>query len=270
MSKSKKTAFQFLYGPLSFGVCENLDHPCTYINLVDHPVDKALQTYYLCNLNNSLPLCAVTKIAETDTSATQFIVRQGSIFFQKLLYYSRHCKLVGQDEVCIHDPQTFFLLSHQDKMAYLADILENIENWFSVVGLMEHYEESINLFNFALGWNLTRCALPPKKFPDFSEILIDGEPYSKVRESLLTNSQVLKSLGYDLAIYAKLEDIFMRQIKVLDLMSTLAMKPDSEPPQMILHKDKVSERVRKKVGNLFKRIKQSVRTDEYLKVYSTI
>ncbi|ELU01031.1 hypothetical protein CAPTEDRAFT_186578 [Capitella teleta] len=271
LPRSKKAGYQFLYGPLSFGVCENLEHDCTYMSLIDHPLDKALQTYYLCGLNSSLPLCAVTKVTETDTTAAEFIIRQGSIFFQKLLYQSRHCKLVGRDEVCIHDTQTFFLLSHKDKLAYLADILSNLEKWFSVVGLVDHYQDSMSLFNFALGWNLTACAAMRSDIPKFSTgAYIDGIPYNEMRENLLNNSQVLKSLGYDLAIYAKLEDIFMRQMKVFDLLSTLSMKAEHEPPQIILQKAKVSDRVRKKVSNLYKSIKQSERTDKYLKLYDAL
>ena len=54
--------------------------------------------------------------------------------------YSRHCRLVGQDEVCIHDGNVYFVLWHEKKQKYLKNIIANIEQWFSVVGLVENLQ----------------------------------------------------------------------------------------------------------------------------------
>lgn len=271
MSKNKKSEFQFLYGPLSFGVCENLDHKCIYLNVFDHPVDRALQMYYLCSLNASLPLCSVNKINETFSSATDFITHQGSVLFQKLLYYSRHCKLVGRDEVCIHDPQSFFLLSRKEKLAYLSDILDNLEGWFSVVGLVDHFQESVSLIQYSLGWNLTSCNLMKTDLPKYAPgVLIDGFPYEVIREKLLNDSVVIKSIGYDLAIYAKLEDIFSRQTKVYDLLQALSLSPTAKPLTglPVPNNQKLTDRIRRKMKNLYKAIKP-IDSHKYLKYYDS-
>lgn len=209
LNRQQKNKFQVLYGSLSFGVCEGLNHVCSYLTMLSHPVDRILTVYHLCKFNSSQAFCHFSKMNITSKSLHQFIHSQGSSLFQKLLYYAHHCKLIGDDEVCLDDSKVTFLLSASEKQIHLDRILAHLEEWFSVIGLTNHLEESLRLFDAVYDLRLAQC----NNFARFNIPAIDGVPYTKIREQLLNNTQVMKWLAADLAIYKKLEEIFLKQLE---------------------------------------------------------
>ena len=176
----------------------------------------------------------------------QFIKVQGSSFFRKMLYYSKHCKLVGDDEICLPDTKTSFVLTTQERRIYLDNILENLERWFSVIGLEEHFNESLVLFESVFGLNYAGCSKPTKlrelmkmdrhlwplvsgsgrdtlhglhNMSEFSQV--KNVTYKAIREKLLQDPRVTKWLYADMAIYAKLEELFKKQLKVFNLTTSV-------------------------------------------------
>ena len=229
----QKNSFQVLFGGLSFGACEGIQHSCSYSTFVTHPIDRILQVYATCKKNLTKSMCHLNHLDMLNTTIHEFIHREGNNLFQKLLYYSRHCKLLGDDELCIHDKKAFFLLSSKEKTAYLENVLDNLSKWFRTVGLVQHWRQSIDLIDFTYGLNFSRCfgtvyreMLPaPKHNMNFkrtrdlysfvqSKLLIDGKPYKEVREELTNNSDIIKFLHPDLSIYNRLEEIFKEQMLV--------------------------------------------------------
>ena len=209
----EKDRFQVLYGSLSFGVCEGLTHPCSYLTMLSHPIDRILTMYHLCQLNSSHTFCHFTKTDLINVTLHEFVRSQGSNLFHKLLYYSRHCRLVGDDEVCLEDSKVTFALSAAERKIYLQSVLEHLEEWFSVVGLTQYMELSLLLFDLVHHLNLSACHA--QVFNDIA--LIGDTPYDTVRAELLGDPKVQQWLSADLAIYRKLEEIFLQQLEAYEL-----------------------------------------------------
>ena len=206
--------------------------------MVKHPIDRILTVYNVCQKNTGSVLCHFNKLNVQNMTLQQFIKVQGSSFFRKLLYYSKHCKLVGHDEICLPDTRTSFVLTTRERRIYLKNILENLENWFSVVGLEEYFEDSLLLFESISGLNYTDCGRPKKRrelvktdtllWPIVSHSgrntlrglwnikelhQMQNLTFKALREKLLLDPQVSKWLSADLAIYAKLEELFQKQLE---------------------------------------------------------
>ena len=100
MSRHKRNSFQVLYGGLTFGVCESISRPCSYMTLVSHPVDRLVAVYNLCVQHNHTTgsmrqLCRHNNAHNKHTkqqSLKDFIVAHGSSFFEKLVYYAKNCR----------------------------------------------------------------------------------------------------------------------------------------------------------------------------------
>ena len=205
----KRRQFDVLYGSLSFGVCESVNRPCNYMVLVPHPIDRVLQIYLHCKNNSSSAFCHFDKLNITKMSLSRFIKNQGSGFFKKLLYYSRHCRLVGEDELCLKDAA--FSFSTDEKQIHLKHILDNLHKWFSVVGLVEHYSQSMQLFQSVFKQNYTSC--PSPKFEQKDELFL------QLRQKIEKDKQSLKYLHADIAIYKRFEQIFQQQLEIYTRLS---------------------------------------------------
>ena len=176
----------------------------------------------------------------------QFIKVQGSSFFRKLLYYSKHCKLVGHDEICLPDTKTSFVLTTRERRIYLEYILENLEKWFSVVGLEEYFEDSLLLLESISGLNYTNCGRPKKRkelvntdtllwpvvsnsgrntlrgLRNMKELhQMQNVTFKALREKLMQDPLVSKWLSADLEIYSKLEELFQKQLELHNITKSV-------------------------------------------------
>ncbi len=250
MDKKKKNSFQILYGGLSFGVCEGISSPCTYFSLIEHPLDRILTVYSLCQSNVGGTYCHYNSLNVSSMTLEEFVKTQGSNLFQKLLYYSRHCKLVGEDEICLPDIKTSFVLTDVEKKLNLENIINNVEKWFGIVGLGDHLEESLQLFERVLGHNFTSCfkrasdsmklllrhVLPLqvqcKHATEGSDLInlclnqsysvlqkdnqsegsLHDRDFMALKDSLLADEKIIQYLQPDLTIYNKLKEVFHKQI----------------------------------------------------------
>ncbi len=132
-----------------------------------------------------------------------------------------------------------------------------------MVGLAENFHESLQLYENLFGMNFTGCLYPGRlhdlmKFDrhlwplalqsgkhsleGFESILQYGSDasnltYTKIRTKLLEDSQVQKWLHADLAIYAKLEEIFKHQMLNYNLTQTVIQ--ELENPIKIANRRKV-------------------------------
>ncbi len=224
-----------------------MSRPCSYVLVAQHPLDRVLTVYSICQRNASSALCRFNRLNVQNMTLRQFVRAQGSALFRKLLYYSKHCRLVGDDEVCLPDTKTSFVLTSKERKVYLKNVLENLEAWFSVVGLEERFNVSLRLLEHVFALNYTGCGTPRKlqqlaqldphlwrplagsisfeRLQGLTNMSSLGNAshvtYSAVRDKLLTDPVVLKALSADLAIYAKLEQIFKKQLSAFDVIETV-------------------------------------------------
>ena len=232
--ENKRSKFQALYGSLAFGVCENIKRPCLYATMMTHPLDRILQVYFQCRQNASQNLCNFYRSSNiTQGDILSFIKVTGNSYFKKLIYHSKQCRLIGEDEICIQDGKASFILSQSERKAYLQNVLKNMDKWFAVIGLIEHYKESLKLFEYVFGEKYTECATYMSVFhqnnyhpsvPVNSTTTFKGtsrkdrvakrvlkSDIMALRTKLLTDSRVVQWLYADLAIYDKATAIFSKQ-----------------------------------------------------------
>ena len=218
MGLHKKEKFQALHGSLSFGVCEEMQHSCSYFAIVPHPLDRILKVFHTCQKNKSDPVCHFSNTNSTSTDLRSFIHSQGNSLFQKLLYHSLHCKLIEDDEVCLEDLKSTFIVSPAERTAYLKYIIQHLEEWFSVIGLVDRFQDSLTLVDFLHGLDVSQCVRQqmdigayPSAVDDMHDVLIEGMPYYQLKKHLLNDPFVQKTLAADLTIYDKLNEIFDKQ-----------------------------------------------------------
>ena len=214
--------------------------------MVKHPIDRILTVYSVCQENATSILCHFNRLNVQNMTLHQFIKVQGSSFFRKLLYYSKHCRLVGRDEICLPDSKTSFVLTSRERRVYLENILENLEKWFAVVGLEEYFEESLSLFESVSGLNYTDCSKLRRRkelvktakslwpvvsstggntlsgFQNMSELHnMPNVTFQVLREKLIRDPQVSKWLSADMAIYTKLEELFKKQLELYNISKSV-------------------------------------------------
>ena len=231
-SKHKRNKYDAIFGGMAFGVCENLAKPCMYFTTVVHPIDRILQVYHYCQQSRKTSLCSFTK---ANSSATKdlysFIKSSGNTYFKKLLYYSKHCKLLGDDQICIQDGKTSFLLSSVERRVLLNDVLHNLDKWFAVVGLGEHYKDSLRLFGHVTGLMFSKCT--PFNHSAINQYLMHGNSSSAtngthghkqqksiraMREKLMQNPRITQWLYADLKIYERFQEIYAKQLEVYEYL----------------------------------------------------
>ena len=218
LTKTKKNSFHFLFGGLSFGVCESINHPCTYFAMLRNPLERIITIYFTCKNEPLSPYCQFSNLNVSSMDLKAFIKSQGSSLFQKLLYYSRHCKPVGEDEICIQDTKTVFVLSQRERKVYLAHVLKNLDKWFSVIGLVDRMGDSLRLFEEVLGHKFSRC-LEYQIGQEHLEKLKNKNDYvlpyvvKSLKTSLLKDREITKVMYADLVIFNRLQEIFETQIE---------------------------------------------------------
>ena len=233
-----------MFGSSAFGICETTSLPCLYLTAVAHPLDRLIQVYFNClnspqhlkhslcsfSFNRNRTLLLKRGHVSNDSQVTSeshdllaFIKTSGNVYFKKLLYYSKFCKLVGTDQVCIRDSHSSFILSPEERKVLLQDVLENLGNWFAVVGMIEHYKDTLQLFEFATGLKFTQCNRYRSQTIDISQTNLrhffnftnDSDSRISVREFrnvLLKQVPNIKQwLIADLKIYQKIKEIFQQQ-----------------------------------------------------------
>ena len=217
-SQQQKDHYKYLYGGVSFGICEMINHKCLYSIFVSHPIDRLLQTYNLCKRDSSKSFCHFHKLNLKKMSLYDFIKVQGNRLFQRLLYYNKHCRLLGEDEICLQDIKTSFVLTNKEYKVHLHNVLQNIENWFAVIGLTDYFDQSLAVFDSVLNLNMSAKCRAYWKTPTKSK------RYLRQREKLLADKNIRKWLQADLLIYEKLTQVFHKQLKFMHLHDDIMNK----------------------------------------------
>ncbi|MBD1381914.1 sulfotransferase family 2 domain-containing protein [Metabacillus arenae] len=142
-----------LIGHRNFGIHRYLNKPYTYITMLRDPIDRVISIYYYLLRSPGHNLYDKVK----DISFEDFVLDD---------------KFRRQTE----NLQTLFISGKSSKELSIAK--HNLKNYFSVVGIMERFDESLFLMSQEFGWkninykkkNVTKNR-PAKE--DFSEKIID-------------------------------------------------------------------------------------------------
>jgi hypothetical protein len=133
LSKHRLKRFRVFKGHMMFGLHEILPQPATYITILRDPVDRVMSAFYFIRNYKLHPL--YWKFRRENWSLEDFVTR------------------LPRDNV-----QCKFIAGAVYKEPCTAEICErakeNLVRHFSVVGLLERFEESLALMKLRFGWTL--------------------------------------------------------------------------------------------------------------------
>jgi len=187
----------FIEGHLTFGIHKHIPKPSTYITILRDPVDRVLSAYYYMLENTLHPFHEQTK---------QFTT------FEEFLE-SKIFRFMNNGQVrLLSDSENF---NYGECPKELADIsISNLENHFSLIGLLEKFDEFLLSCSKELNWhypiytrvNVTKNRLEKNKISDKAREIISRDnqldieiyEYCKkiVNERLNKNSVKIKTLTF--------------------------------------------------------------------------
>ena len=216
-------------GEFSFGMCDDFKKPCSYFSILRDPFERAQSSYQHCKSSLGDPLCQA--VNANKVTLREWIIYNGSPLLRHLVYKSDICDDIENDEIVqnITDPNLVNKNSipcwyvHKLKMDqllpaevnHLTDfVVENLKQWFSMVGLYEEFEDSISMLEKIYKLPFTKCKSLKKINKNdisnnsntrhrISEYYDDNDP-----EYLEYDYDVNRVLEPDRKIYEKAKKIF--------------------------------------------------------------
>ncbi|XP_022088709.1 uncharacterized protein LOC110978211 [Acanthaster planci] len=169
------------FGGYSFGLCDRYKKPCAYFTVMRDPYERTLSSHSYCKHARQDQLCSA-QVARR-VSLHEWALHQGSFFFRQLLFQPVFCSdktrwmryidiegvphdfVMKQDWLrsapCWFRQKLIMELTLNETLheALLQYCLENMERWFTVIMLVDHYDESLQMAQQALKLPMyDRCA----------------------------------------------------------------------------------------------------------------
>ncbi|MEB3213274.1 MAG: sulfotransferase family 2 domain-containing protein [Leptolyngbyaceae bacterium] len=139
MPEEQRRSLQFIYGHLQFGVHRLLPHPCTYITMLRHPVERVMSHYYYA-LHNPKHF-------------THQLVTEHNMSLSEYVEHGISDLNNGQVRAIAGDVSQQFQFG-DSREDLLHEAQANLDTFFSVVGITEQFDESLLLLKHQL--TLTR------------------------------------------------------------------------------------------------------------------
>jgi len=133
LSKRRLRRTRMFKGHMLFGLHEVLPQPATYITVLRDPVERVLSAFYFMRSYKLHPL--YWKFRNEKWTVEEFVQRSTRDNVQ--------CKIIANAHY--HSPCTQEVLDRA---------IDHLDNYFSVVGLSERFEESLALMKLRFGWQL--------------------------------------------------------------------------------------------------------------------
>nr|XP_054748677.1 uncharacterized protein LOC129254212 [Lytechinus pictus] len=231
-----KVNYNILMGGYAFGICDAaMDKNCSYFTILRDPYERLLSSFTYCRRAGTDQTCQ--GLSPWDVTLKEWAIHQGSYFFRQLLMKPYFCNpnqhytnwsLNGIP----HSKGTTFsrspcwfrekvILNRSLSPALMDNLLtycvEHLEEWFSVIGLTDHYDLTLAMLEKVY-------QIPFQKACTGSEINVSNyhnlandtnvnktETVSDWKRELQEDSEVYEALRGDIVIYEKAKQIFERQ-----------------------------------------------------------
>ncbi|MGA5688520.1 sulfotransferase family 2 domain-containing protein [Cytobacillus pseudoceanisediminis] len=135
ISEFKKTVsekeIQFVFGHLSFGLHMHTSQPCTYVTMIREPIDRVISMYYYVLGKKDHPLHGIVK----DLLFEEFIDHPDLKIHTSNMQTKR---ALGKNSLSPSD---------------LEQAMQNLKEHFSVIGITEMFDESVELMKQKFNWN---------------------------------------------------------------------------------------------------------------------
>ncbi|XP_070566391.1 uncharacterized protein [Ptychodera flava] len=232
---------KFYAGENTFEMCDEFNRwNCSYFTLIRDPYERLISCHEFCKHALKDPLCAASDARKL--TLKEWALHQGSYFFRQLQFKPtyvcsgkimreniapkiKRAKYLGRNAVrppCWYRHKLFLddALNDTEKEALLNYFLDNLKNWFTVIGITEEYRTTLGLLQQAYD-------LP---FQDLCRNLISKKGLYKVngtraspkskqeliqkrKAELQADPEINRALYYDIKIYEKAREIFEEEKK---------------------------------------------------------
>ncbi|XP_070572229.1 uncharacterized protein [Ptychodera flava] len=226
---------KFYYGEATFGVCE-LSHghkPCAYFTVLREPYERAASLYDFCRTEGNLKerICNLWNFKSI--SVTDYAKALGSHVFAHILYNPKICTgrfdnrvnealhAVGKaDKIdmsrrafCWYRHKAFIdhHLTKEEKDKLLNYVLENLQNWFAVIGIFEEFAVSLELIENAFAAPFKKCSMWKRNPFEEKRTQQQRNDRTSFKTQLMSDRKVYEALYYDLRIYDEAMKIFHLQ-----------------------------------------------------------
>ena len=191
-SEEARKKIQVLKGHMLFGLHEHLIGPTKYITFLRKPEDRLISFYYYVKKRPQHRL--YKDIFGRNLSFDDFIrdIKAGDLHNAQIRWISG--------------------LEHGSEEEMLAKALKNIENHFSFVGLLEHYNASLLLLSKQYGWGIP-----------YYQQRNTGSYREKPEIAAEVHDMINQKNAGDLQLYEMVETAFLKKIKK-DALFPLKMK----------------------------------------------
>lgn len=224
-------------GGYAFGVCEKLQQDCHYFTLFRDPLETMLSMYDHCVNVGTHEFCSILK--SKFVSRRDWIIENGGLMLNHFLYSSHLCVAQHSDSSTdvfknpcwLQQKLKIDRLTETEKDHVANYIARNLRRWFSVIGLFEEFKESLSMFEYALGENLTKCPSKKESSSTFEEEIQmtnkahllsneerafdDNEAFEDDVDMLRDDYYVQKALMPAYTIYSEAKRVFHFQRQIL-------------------------------------------------------
>ncbi|XP_071852845.1 uncharacterized protein [Apostichopus japonicus] len=224
-------------GGYSFGVCQlSPAKNCSYFTVLRDPYDRVISSYYYCRVQYWDQLCGPLRVG--NFTLREWAIYQGSYFFYQLLMQRGYCrnndviheifdngdidfipkgsmKYINYNDThqCWFKEKAYLsnVLNNTGKMHLLENVLDNLESWFSVIGLTEDFDLSLKMLSVTYDLPFYRRCRGKQINKSPSKRSSTDINKNKDKRILQASPEVKKALFYDIQIYEKGRAIFDRQ-----------------------------------------------------------
>ncbi|XP_078000567.1 uncharacterized protein LOC144453161 [Glandiceps talaboti] len=228
---------KFYVSEFTFGICDILQQPCSYFTILRDPYERLISCYEYCRSGIHDPICTVGDI--NTSSLKDWVLIHGSHFFRQLLYNFREVCLETslRDELvssvgnrthtgslpCWYLNKVLLDRFTDDENEILLEyILDNLENWFSVIGITAEHNMTLKLLEKV--YNLPfyeKCSdihiVTTKRYAAGEKKTQTTDAKETVnidrKTELMQDIEVQNALRYDIRIYEKATEIFKKEEK---------------------------------------------------------
>ncbi|MEM8677101.1 MAG: sulfotransferase family 2 domain-containing protein [Cyanobacteria bacterium P01_G01_bin.67] len=185
LSPEEKAQIKILMGHMYFGLHEYQPHPATYVTMLRNPIDRVISYYYFIKKARNHPDYEMMKT--------------------KNISIEDYCQM-GVVNMC--NGQTRFLSGNQESEINGKEILKqakkNLQEYFSVVGIQEKFDESLLMLRNKLAW---------KKMPYYYRRNTNRTKSYRQEISNSTRAAIEKYNELDLELYEYATKIFEQKLK---------------------------------------------------------
>jgi hypothetical protein len=227
-STEARLQHHFLGGIAVHGVCDAFQDSvkppsCSYFTMLREPIDRIVSSYYYCKMRPIDILCASSKLRASEANITQWAFHQESYLFTQLTidsgYCSRFPQTVKRPVPCWYRERAIH--EQTDLEPTLEFILKDLPDRFAVIGLFEHFQESLAMFEKVYGLKFTSCGtikansiqgrVSRSSNAISQKVKLQLTERKKVVAELRNNPAVMKAMRYDIAIYQRAVEIYNQQ-----------------------------------------------------------